>query len=151
VGAAIGGLMVAAVVFAGCGGSDESSISKAEFTKQANVICYKQVEKRNLALEAAYKGETGKYFGEKIDPTIEQKIFRTVYLPEMRAMAKLLAEVGYPSDDEDKAKEFVETLEAANDTIEENPEDILLPTTKTPVTQVDELAQQYGLGKCILI
>jgi len=152
VGIIVGVLLAMAVVVAGCGsGSDEPSVTKAEFTKKANAVCLDRVEKRNIALEAAYKKETGKYFSEPIDPKIEEMIFRTVYLPEMQLLAKELSEIGYPDDDEGKAQEFVETLEAANDTISKNSEKILLPNTKTPVHEVDELAQENNFGNCIII
>jgi len=147
----VGALLIAAAVIAGCGGDSEPSITKAEFAKKANAVCLDRVEKRNIALESAYKKETGKYYGESIDPKIEEKIFRAVYLPEMELLAKELSAIGYPGDDDGKAQEFVETLEAANETIAENSDRILLPTTKTPVHQVDELAQANNLASCIII
>ncbi len=142
-------LLAIAAVASGCG-SSEPSLTRAEFTHEANVLCARGVLKRNIALEDAYKKEADKYYGEEVDPAIEQKILTTVFLPEMRALASELGEIGYPGDD-GEAEEFVSTFEEANDTIEEKPAGILLPTTKTPLTEVDNLAEEYGMDKCVQI
>jgi hypothetical protein len=149
IGITIIGVLAAVAVAGGCGGS-APSLTRAEFTHEANVACARGVLKRNIALEAAYKKEANKYYGEKVDPAIEQKILTTVFLPEMRSLASELGEIGYPGDD-GEAEEFVNTFEEANDTIEEKPDGILLPTTKTPLTEVDKLAEEYGLDKCVQI
>jgi hypothetical protein len=149
IGITIISLLAAMAVAGGCG-SDEPSLTRAEFTHEANVACARGVLKRNIALEAAYKKEADKYYGEKVAPAIEQKILSTVFLPRMRALAGELGEIGYP-DDNGEAEEVVRTFEQANDTIEEKPAGILLPTTKTPLTEVDKLAEEYGLDKCVQI
>lgn len=132
-------------VMAGCGGDDESSsLSKAEFTKEADAICARQEEKKNKDLIAAYKkyGEEGRK-GKKA----QADFILEAALPPIAQMTEELADLGAPSGEEDKVEAMVQALEEEIQNIEDDP--IGTATGKVgDFDKANKLAKELNLKAC---
>lgn len=138
--------LIAALAFAaalaGCGGGDDgittSSLSKAEFTKQANAICE---EAREKALAYRPPNEQG---SEKqiVTASIQGGI-----LPEIQRAMEEVRELGAPEGDEDQVEaviagneEHVEAAEGKSFGSLTEMEEVFKPTVAK--------ARAYGIDAC---
>ena len=143
------GVLAVLAVGVGCGGDDDSgsSLTKAEFTKQADAICKKQEEKKNNALTTAYEklGKEGKE-GKKA----QEEVIADVALPPISQMTEELADLGAPEGEEEKAEEMVAAFEEEVQKIEDD-----LPGTLSGKVgnfdKANKLAKEMGLKDCSLI
>jgi hypothetical protein len=135
----IGALAIAAVA-TGCGGGT-TSLTKAEFTKQADAICLEAEETKDAAILAYEKKHS------KLDKSVEEELVTDVALPPIQAMTDELGGLGAPSDEESKTDAIVESFEGAIEKIEEDPSSVLTAPT-SPFAEADKLAGQYGMKSC---
>jgi hypothetical protein len=149
--AALVGLLalLALVIGAGCGGGDdeESSLTKAEFVKQADAICARQDDAKNKALEEAFREQGDKNLKGQKAQEAQEEIIADAALPPIDQMVEELADLGAPSGEEEKAEAMVEAFEEEVGNIEGD----LKGTVEGKVGLFDKankLAQELGLKSC---
>jgi hypothetical protein len=155
--AAIAGVLVVALVIAGCGGSDSDSgdnggdggdttvaLTKVEFIKQADAIC----EKGNKSIEDGADKFAKDNDVDTEKPTDEQKeeVIVEVVAPEIRQQGEEISDLGAPAGDEDKVEAIVTSLEDAADELESEPANLF--EGKNPLQEASKLGQQYGFKVC---
>lgn len=131
----ISGLVVAAVVLGvgvGCGGSSddsESNVTKAQFVKQANVICADHAQERVKAANAEYNkkveeaGETkagsAKAKAENAElETLLATLLEETIVPSLRDQQEELESLDVPAADEAKIEKMLQNLDKAIDAVE---------------------------------
>jgi hypothetical protein len=108
--------VLVALLWAGCGSSDSSQLTKAEFIKQANAVCKKGEAKRQASFTAKMrpgvlkKGNAGR-----------EELILTAVLPPIVQMTDELDELEPPSSEAANADALVRSLEQEINTIEANP------------------------------
>lgn len=142
------GVLAIAVVGAGCGSSDDESLTKAEFVRQANAICEKGNKQRIKEYTAFLKGrgdepKTLAEANKGVDEAGEE-LLAGFY--EKRAEA--LAELPPPSGDEEEVAAIVDAFEQGADDAAQDPSAIAggVPGIEKGV----KLAAAYGLEVCRL-
>src|SRR5436305_10650421 len=137
-------------VVAGCGGgsdssSESSSMTKAQFIKQADAICAKGNEENETEFEEFAK-EKG--LSEKKEPTKAQQeeAISEIVAPGVRKQIEKIDALGAPEGDEGKVEAMVAAVEEGVDEIEENPAS--LTEGKNPLAKGSKLAKEYGLKTC---
>lgn len=132
-------ITVAAALAAGCGGSDDESLTKAEFIKQGDEICLQAEETKNKALEKAFaaKGNKGS------EKEFQEKLVTDVALPPIATMTDELQELGPPDD---QAEAVVKAYEDVVGELEAEPE--LAFTTEEPFGRATKPAAKYGFKDC---
>jgi len=140
----IAGVLIAtAVAIAGCGGggSDET-LTKAEFTKQANAICKKSADRRNKVIS-----DFVQQADPKDDPEKQQEELVQAALPTYETAAQQIDELAAPEGDDKKVQEIVEAMEGAVKRAEADPQTALV--TNAAFKKPDQLAESYGLDDCV--
>ncbi len=144
--------LAAALIMSGCGGSD-SSLTKAEFIKQADAICLKEQKVKAAALEA-YLLKVGVGPGKPM--TLAQAEYQTkkVLMPPIRSMAEQINDLGAPDGEEDKVEAILTGVEQAIETSEKEAE-TRRKTGKVgayndPFEEVAKLSQRYGFNTCFI-
>lgn len=137
-------LLVAAVALGlfGCGGSSGSSLTKAEFTKQANQACKRANEERLEVLEGktkALKIEPG----DVPTPSQEKQIVFAAIAAYEGATEKLKELV--PSDQEEAILPLIEVREELAKKVRQN---ATSSPTELPYKKANLLASRYGLDEC---
>jgi hypothetical protein len=126
----------------GCGGSDETVISKSAFVRQGEVICAKGKAKRygdmSAAVTAAQK--TGELGGR----SFARELLLDIGLPPVVRMTQELAELG--ESDDRKAGAIVAAFEAGIETTEADPLQGI--DGADPFAEAKKLAAAYGLKSC---
>lgn len=141
------GLLLAAGVLAlfGCGGGDSSgsSLTKAEFIKQANQTC-RQEAKVRVQAKAAKERELDLEPGEIANPAQHKKIVDAALTPYEKVTDQLVELV--PSDQADTVEPFIEAREELAEIVRygTNEAAITLPAIK----KADDLAREFGLDDC---
>jgi hypothetical protein len=138
------------VIVAGCGGgddssSDSSSITKAQFVKQADAIC----EKGNKESEAEFEElAKEKGFSEKKEPSKPQQeeIISEIVAPGVQKQIEEIDALGAPEGDEKQIEAMVAAVEEGVEEIEENPASLI--EGKNPLAKGTKLAKDYGLKAC---
>lgn len=132
----------AAVLLAACGGGG-SSITKAEFVKQADAICLKAKKKQAAGLEKAVKGEPG----AELTPAEIENVIMTAVIPPYRQAANELSELPTPSGGADEVDAMVASLEEALEKGEKQPASVN-SVSNSPFKTFDKQASEYGLEAC---
>lgn len=153
----IGVFLVVAMIaglIAGCGGSDSSStaatdggsstgdggstLSKAEFIKQADALCAKN--NTTMAKEAeTFTPSSGAKPAE-----VEEELVTEIYAPGIGNQAEEIASLGAPSGDEEEVEAIVEAIEAGTETAEEDPSTF----AQGAFAESTKLARAYGFEVC---
>jgi hypothetical protein len=120
-----------ALILAGCGGSDStaSSLTKAQFIKQADAICAKTDKAVLAAISEAGVGE--------------RKVLIAGLQPVQKEAEEISA-LGAPSGDEEAIAAIVAGIEAAV----RKAENTSLPAAKGAFAKVDALSAKYGFDDC---
>ena len=133
--------LAATLAIAGCGGGGDSakaSLTKAQFAKQADLVCStagnEQAEKANLYLKKHPKAEEA----EMIEPAL---------IPPLEKGLEELKELGLPRDSEAQAEAFIEEFEKALEELKEDPEAALSPGGN-PFEKANSIAKKYEYGDC---
>jgi predicted small secreted protein len=148
--AVLAALAAISMIAAGCGGGDDSSsegssITKAQFVKQADAIC----EKGNKETEAEFEEfaeEEG--LGENKQPSKAQqeKAITDIVAPGVQKQIEEIDGLGAPEGDEKQVEAIVTSVEEGVEEIEENPGS--LTEGKNPLAKGSKLAKEYGLKAC---
>ena len=156
--AALFGVLAIAIVAAGCGsggdsttgGGDSSesasSLTKAEFIKQADAICAKGNEA--VSAEAEEFAEENEIDTEKPTTAQQEEVVSDVVAPAIREQAEKIDELGAPSGEEDEVAEIVAAVESGADEAEASPDSIVEGKGGGPFEEANELADAYGLKVC---
>ncbi|HVY78651.1 MAG TPA: hypothetical protein VG898_09120 [Solirubrobacterales bacterium] len=140
------GVLTAALLLAGCGGSDSGeSISKEEFIAKADAIC----KQSNQRMAAAF----GKFLKDNPnltkpnDPRLEPLVGK-VMVPSLRREIEELKALGVPDGDGEKVGAIVSSLEEGLETAEDNPEVVTGSSSDTIFGIASRVAGEYGLKVC---
>lgn len=139
------GLLAAASIAGGCGGSGEAEpLSKVAFVKEGNAICLQAKEEQGSALkEAASDGDRESVSGEA-----EAEEFVTeIALPPIEQMTEELDDLGVPKGDEKHVAAIVTGLERGIAKSEADPSSAM---TDAPFVAVNRMAEAYGLSDCTI-
>jgi hypothetical protein len=131
------------VAWVGCGGSDSEPLTKAEYAKQAKVICHKGEQEKEEAINTAILRYQE---GEKnATPDLQKKAVLEVLTPFEKTTEKL-AELEPPESSQKQVETMVRTRETAAKEMRANPEKAL--GDSTPILKAVKLTEGLGLGKC---
>lgn len=142
------GIVVIAAVATGCGGSDDDSLTKAEFTKQADAICKQGEEEKSKGLEEAINNPKEKLKSEGEEAEIE--LLTKYALPPIAEMTEELADLGGPEGQEEKAEAMVKAFEKEISKIEANPKSVT-SGSGGEFAEANKLARELELKACGLI
>jgi hypothetical protein len=142
-------IAIAALLLAlgGCGSSDDSSLSKEEFTKQLKQVCQKGGEERR----ALIKGIAKEYYEERAEratPEYQAENLRKL-MATVQATTDEIAAIGLPEGEEKQVEEFIRTREEAAAKVEASP-----LGTRDNLEQIVQpiygQAKKLGVGSCDL-
>ena len=141
------GLLMATMVASGCGGGDDdSSLSKAEFTKQANAICSKRENEKNEALTKGYENPE-KYGIDSKGKKAEEELISKLALPPIVTMTEELGELGAPEGQEEKVEAMVRAFDDEVGEIETDLKGVLTGEVGE-FAEANKLAKELGLDAC---
>jgi len=142
----LGAVMALALLAAGCGGGDDttSSMTKAQFVKQANAICKVQNQKRGEAIKKVIASHDPK----KLLPQKDREELVLDTLPAYAAVPKQLGTLEAPAGDQEKVDAIIKAMEEAAKDVEANPAGALTSTKQ--FLKADEPSSQYGLTDCVV-
>jgi hypothetical protein len=132
--------LAAFISIAGCGADDseEASLTKAQFAKQADLICSdaanEQAEKAAVYLKKHPKADEAEMMGPVAVPPLEKELGE-------------LQELGLPRGHEAEAEAFIEEFEKALGEFKEDPEAAVSPGGN-PFEKATRLAEKYEYGDC---
>jgi len=144
-------LAVAAVslglLFAGCGSSDDDSqLTKAELTKQADAICWK-THNENFNGILAYSKEHKQEFASLEPQAAIGKAIAAVTVPALQKGTAELKDLAAEAEEQEKVEKFVAALDKALKSIEND------PTSKAATSgflynEANNVAAKSDLGRC---
>jgi hypothetical protein len=143
---AIVGLAVAAgllMAASGCGGGS-SSLSKAEYEQQLELVCNKGLQERE-----AFVAKVSEEYAQKKSGTDSKsqaqniRGFMTVY----NGITEKIDEIGLPEQDQKKAEELVQTREDAAAKIEADPLGTF-PESLQIFAKPNKISEEFGVHSC---
>lgn len=142
--ALLAGVVAVVAVLAGCGSSDDSSLSKAEFIKQGDEICKsssKQIESEAEEFAKENKVDTS-------NPTKKQQeeVIEEVVAPGLRNEADELEALGTPKEDAAKAEAVLSALDSGVSEVEDEAAAVL--SSSNPLEKASRLAGEFGFKSC---
>jgi hypothetical protein len=143
------GVLLLAIGAIGCGsGGGDTTITNAEFAKQADAICAKAWKKREAAVEAAFKAneKTGKVSKAQEEEQLVE-VITDAALPPLAQMTEELNDLGVPASNAAQAEEMVDAFEAAVTEVEEDPEQFT-EGKANPLKTATKLASNQKLKAC---
>jgi hypothetical protein len=140
-------LAAAAMLFAGCGDSDDAtaSLTRAEFIKQGNAICKKGEKERGKVLKAAFDLYNQ---GEKVTRKSRENLVVNVLVEPYRKMTGQLADLGAPEGDEAKVEAIIKSMEKSAKDAEQEP--LTAFDSIAPFAESNKLNKEYGLTSCAI-
>lgn len=150
---ALAGLVVLAVVVAGCGSSSEdssstsstASLSKAEFLKQGNAICKEGNESINAEFEEFSK-ENNLSESEEPPKAVQEEAIEQILIPSINGQIEDIRALGTPEGDEGELEEVFTAEEEVVEEAEAEPTSLF--ETTTAQKEANKLAREYGLTVC---
>lgn len=158
------GVLVAAVIFAGCGsdsstnaaatdGASESTVSesssgpltKADFVKQANQICRSGTEEKEKAVLKVAKLATDS--GKPPSTQTVENVVNGVILPLYEEIVDQLAGLEAPEADQAQVEKMVSAYQADLGKAEAEP---IKATKENLFRDANDLAEAYGIESCHL-
>lgn len=148
--AILAGIAVLAMVAGGCGGDEEAggetTVTKAQFIKQADALCVKANKRFGREFKAFAKENQQKQPGKSVRAEgIE--VGEEIFVPNAESRAEALAELPPPSGEEDRIAAILEAIEEGVEKAEENPAS-LYSRTNYPFARANQLQQDYGFRFC---
>ena len=135
--------LAAALFMLGCGG-DSASITKAEFTKQAEAACKKNEE----ALQKDFQAFVKKH-SNVTEPTEADyaELVGDVFVGNIEAEMKELRAIEIPSGDEKQVEALLDAREESLKKAEAEPEEAITKSENV-FGKASKLAKAYGLEAC---
>lgn len=127
----------AALTLAACGG--EETLSKAEFTKQANAICASMEKKMEAAGEKAATGNPGATMDDMMKDVVEAAV------PVLEDTVTKLRALAAPEDLQDDFDAMLDEVASTTDKIEKDPKVLMDDAT---FEDANKKATDLGLDKC---
>jgi hypothetical protein len=155
VGMALGAISL--VLAVGCGGGDDSTttVTKAEFTQQANAICAEAKKQRDAAvakMDEKYYAVEGKNSKNPANVPLELKLLEEMLdetiLPSMKEQLAGLEELGVPAGDEAKVSKMLKTYSGAIRVLEDKRVEGLAGLPE--LYDFQEEAETYGLDCAVV-
>jgi sugar-specific transcriptional regulator TrmB len=140
-------VLLASVLGVGCG-SDDDSMSAAEFTQQANAVCKRVGNERVAALQKLEKSGTRP---EDLDPAALQKVNDEVVIAPIREVASELSDLSFPPEGSAKYEQVVEGYESLLSEVEGSEVNMLVnpsPEISRKLEDVRKSAKKAGLKVC---
>jgi hypothetical protein len=135
-------------LIAGCGGSGNDSISRAEYIKQADTICVKDREKR-FGEASAYARSHASKLSKLTQPEEGEALLAEVFLPGMRKQIEDLEALEVPDADSAKIRAFFAAMQRGIAKIEAEPDVSKVAEGKT-FSEANKLGGEYGFVECEL-
>ena len=138
-------ILIAMLAIAGCGGGDDtSSLTKAEFTKQANAGCKEHTKER----EKLFKEVSATIDPSEVTRKDQEMLISDVLLPPYEKDIENIQSLGAPEGDEQQVEDIVKAMEKSVENVEAKPLVALRDTSQ--FAEANELAKKYGLDDCAL-
>jgi hypothetical protein len=139
----VGAMALAAI--AGCGGSDDESLTKVEFIKQGDALCKKIGTKQRTE----YNKAAAQYLAEGKRPSRARgvELAEQFVIPGRQAQVEGLEALSPPSDEAEQVSAMLQTAERGVAEAENDPASIFLPAT-SPFTEPNKELQGYGFKVC---
>jgi hypothetical protein len=134
-----------ALAAAGCGGSD-STLSRAEFLKQVDVICLKTSEK-NFNGFLKYRRKHPQDFANSASSTAIGKVITAVTVPVVQQTTNELGALAGPAEEEKKVDAFNAEVEQVLAKLKANPAS-KEATSGAAFRPVAQLGRQYDFRRC---
>lgn len=134
---------VLAVVLGGCGSDSDTtgSLPKAEYMKQAEVVCQSYESEREEVL-----GKGLEEVGTNPKPAQKEELLLNV-LATYENMTEQLRDLGVPEGQEQKAEAMLEAMDEAVEKAKANPESAF--TSDLPFREANKQVQALGLDNCV--
>jgi hypothetical protein len=143
------GVVAIAAIVAGCGSDDDGgstvSLTKAEFTRQANAICKKGVEDIQKELEIFAK--SGAVEQGASGTALAAQVSEEIVIPNFKIQIEDLQELGVPKGDDGEVTAFLAEFEQGIEDAEADPKSTFRGDP-TSFTKTSEMAADYGLEFC---
>lgn len=141
------GLLLVALLVAGCGGGDDSSsesISKEEFIAKADAICKQGNERMEAGFTKLLKDVKNV---TKLKKAEYEEIVDEVMVPSIEREIEELRALGVPAGDEERVEAMLTALEEGKETAERNPEAVNA-SSDAVFGIAARIASEYGLEVC---
>jgi hypothetical protein len=135
--------LVAALFVLGCGGGS-ASISKAEFTKEAEAACKKNEEALQKDFQAFVKKHSNVTEPTEADYT---ELVDVVFVGNIEAEMKELRAIEIPNGDEEQVEALLDAREESLKKAEAESEEAITKSEKV-FGKASTLAKEYGLEAC---
>jgi hypothetical protein len=136
------GVIAAISLVAGCGGSDDQSLTKAEFTKQADAICTTAIKKIQVGFGEATQNSTP---GSN-ENAAATKFATEVVVPAYQEQIDGIRALEAPTGDEKQVDAMLAAMQQGLDEGKQQP--LALIRTESFLTQGRRPAKAYGLKTC---
>lgn len=138
-------LAVMALAIGGCGGGDddEASLTKAQFTRQANAICDKSNDERVAEFRARMSVTGLSNDQERVEAVQE------AFIAPFEEMVGELEDLSPPEGDEEKVEAIFTEMEQGVDDLEKDPL-VVFEGEEKMFDKANELASDYGLTSCTI-
>jgi len=147
-------VVAVAAVAAGCGSSDDGSdttevtvtVTKKELIAQGDAICKQGNEEIEEGFES-FAEENNIPDGEEPNDAQGVEIVEQIIVPSLKTQSELIRGVGAPEGDEEEIGEMLDSLDAAIEEAEDDPEALFSEDTD-PFGDPNQKAQDYGFSEC---
>lgn len=123
-----------------------SSLSKAQFVKQANAICQKTKFDLNKEGEAFVKQHAGGAQREELFGDLA----RTIFLPAIEAEMAAIRELGAPKGEEEEVEAILSAQQAGIDEMRELAAAAAVTELESPFAEASKKFGAYGLSACVM-
>lgn len=135
-------------------GDNETGISKKQFIRKAEAICYDVGGKQNVEISALAKNPNGdpRAIFEELTERADE-VIPDIVAPSYREEIDRIRALGYPTGDEEEIEAMLAALEEVMQRAEANPDDFAQSNTVegepgNPFQRADDLARAYGFTVC---
>jgi hypothetical protein len=141
-------LVATALLTAGCGSSDDSTLSRAEFLKQADAICWETHNRSYDGIQAYIEKHPDDFSGSPASARVSLgNGILVATVPALEQGANELEALAAPEGESQKVEKFIAATEKANRTAEENPHSEEV-TSAAVYRDSNKLAREYDFGRC---
>jgi hypothetical protein len=143
-------MLAAAALLSGCGGDDDEggfspvvsdSLSKVEFLRQADEICFSTESRIEAAADDLLTAE-----GDP-DPAEVERVALGIVVPALESEVAAISALGAPEGDEDTVEAILDATRDGIAEIEADPQE-LANKVPEPLVEAERLARRYGSSQC---
>jgi hypothetical protein len=137
-------LLVVALLVAGCGGSGDTALTKAEFAKQGNAAC----KEHKAEQQELFKTVSNSIKPSEVTKADQERLISEVLIPPYEKSIESLQDLQAPEGDEKEVEAIIKAMESSVDKVEANP--LVALRTTLQFAGANSLAAKYGLTDCVL-